>query len=215
MEHFFNNPDVYYVNVEPKHGAGFPIAKDGKVCTSLLNGEWNFKYFASTTMLDMNPESWDKIPVPSNWQLKGFGRPIYANIRYPKPIQTGMFKKPHIDESIAPCAVYMRKFNLGKIEGSVHVNFCANSGAEVYVNGKFVGYSEDTFDYQEYDITPYVNEGENEIKIVVFRYTTGSYLEDQDMWRISGIFRDVNLIFLPPCRIEDVFARAQFNEDFS
>ena len=215
MEHFFNNPDVYFVNVEEKHGAGFPLSKDGKVCTSLLNGEWNFKYFASTTMLDLNPESWDKIPVPSNWQLKGFGRPIYANIRYPKPIQTGLFAKPHIDESIAPCAVYMRTFDLKKFEGSVHVNFCANSGAELYINGKFVGYSEDTFDYQEYDITPYVQEGENEIKIVVFRYTTGSYLEDQDMWRISGIFRDVNLIFLPPCRIEDVFARAEFNEDFS
>lgn len=215
MEHFFNNPDVYQVNVEEKHGAGFPRTEKGELKTSLLNGEWNFKYFASSTMLDMNPAEWDKIPVPSNWQIKGFGRPIYANIRYPKPIQTGLFKKPHIDEEINPCAVYMRTFSLDKIEGSIHVNFCANSGAELYINGKFVGYSEDTFDYQEYDVTPYVKEGENEIKIVVFRYTTGSYLEDQDMWRISGVFRDVNLIFLPACRIEDVFARAEFNEDFS
>lgn len=215
MENCFNNPDIYQVNVSKKHGAGFPRNEKGEITTKLLNGEWNFKYFASTTMLDLNPTTWDKISVPSNWQLKGYGRPIYANIRYPKPIQTGMFKKPHIDEESAPCAVYMTKFDVKKFEGSLHINFCANSGAELYINGKFVGYSEDTFDYQEYDITPFVEEGENEVKIVVYRYTTGSYLEDQDMWRISGLFRDITLIYLPTCRIDDVYARAEFNEDFS
>ncbi len=215
MENCFNNPDVYQVNVCGKHGAGFPYNEKGESRTTLLNGEWNFKYFASTTLLDLNPASWDVIPVPSNWQLKGYGKPIYTNIRYPKPIATGMFSKPHIDEETNPCGVYMKKVNLEKFDGSLHLNFCANSGAEVYVNGKFVGYSEDTFDYQEYDITPFVSEGENEIKIVVYRYTTGSYLEDQDMWRISGLFRDINLIYLPPARIADVFARAEFNEDFS
>ena len=216
MENCFNNPDIYQVNVCEKHGAGFPKNEKGETEIELLNGEWNFKYFASTTMLDLNPSAWDTIPVPSNWQLKGFGKPIYTNIRYPKPIATGMFqKKPHIDEETNPCAVYMRKFNVQKLEGSLHINFCANSGAELYINGKFVGYSEDTFDYQEYDITPFVQEGENEVKIAVFRYTTGSYLEDQDMWRISGLFRDVTLIKLPTCRIEDVFARSEFSENYT
>ncbi len=213
MKNFFNNPDVYCVNVEPKHGAGFPIDCTGNVQTSLLNGEWDFKYYVSATLLDLNPSEWDKLYVPSNWQLKGYGKPIYSNIRYPHPIRTS--GKPHIDASENNCGVYRKTFTLEKLDGRVHINFAANSGAEVYVNGSFVGYSEDTFDYQEYDLTPYVKVGENEIKIVVYRYTTGSYLEDQDMWRISGIFRDVNLIFLPDVRISDVYARAEFNDDFT
>lgn len=213
MKKFFNNPDVYCVNVAPKHGAGFPVAEDGSVKTSLLNGDWDFKYYASATMLDINPSEWDTIAVPSNWQLKGYGKPIYTNIRYPHPIRTT--GKPHINEEENNVGVYRRTFTLNKIEGSIHINFAANSGAELYINGSFAGYSEDTFDYQEYDITPYVKVGENEVKIVVYRYTTGSYLEDQDMWRISGLFRDVTLIYLPSVRIEDVYARAEFNDDYS
>lgn len=213
MNNCYNNPDVYCVNVEKKHGAGFPLDQNGKTKTVLLNGEWDFKYYVSTAILNPRPTEWDKIEVPSNWQLKGYGKPIYSNIRYPHPIATS--GKPHINENENPCGVYRRSFSLDKIEGSIHVNFAANSGAEVYVNGSFVGYSEDTFDYQEYDITPYVKVGENELKIIVYRYTTGSYLEDQDMWRISGLYRDVNLVFLPDARIEDMYARAEFNEDYS
>lgn len=213
MNNCYNNPDVYCVNVEKKHGAGFPLDQNGKTKTVLLNGEWDFKYYVSTAILNPRPTEWDKIEVPSNWQLKGYGKPIYSNIRYPHPIATS--GKPHINENENPCGVYRRNFTLDKVEGSIHVNFAANSGAEVYVNGSFVGYSEDTFDYQEYDITPYVKVGENELKIIVYRYTTGSYLEDQDMWRISGLYRDVNLVFLPDVRIEDMYARAEFNEDYS
>ncbi len=214
MNNFFNNPDVYCLNVTKKNGAGFPIDCDGEKSIELLNGEWDFKYFASVPMMDINPREWDKIAVPSNWQLKGYGKPIYTNITYPYPISRNA-SKPHINENEDPCAVYRKTFNIESIEREIHVNFCANSGAEVYVNGSFVGYSEDTFDYQEYDITPYVKKGENELKIIVYRYTTGSYLEDQDMWRISGLFRDVTLIYLPKVRIDDIYARAEFNEDMS
>lgn len=213
MKNCYNNPDVYCINVAPKHGAGFPLDENGNQKTVLLNGEWDFKYYMSASMLDINPTEWDKIEVPSNWQLKGYGKPIYSNIRYPHPIATS--GKPRINADENNCGVYRRTFTVDKVEGSIRINFAANSGAELYVNGSFVGYSEDTFDYQEYDITPFVKVGENEVKIVVYRYTTGSYLEDQDMWRISGLFRDVNLIFLPSVRIEDVYARAEFNEDMS
>ncbi len=213
MKNLFNNPDVYSYNVCQKHSAGFPIDINGEKRIQLLNGEWNFRYFVAATLLDLNPDTWDVISVPSNWQLKGYGKPIYSNIRYPKPISTA--GKPHINADENPCGLYMRKFNLDKTDGDIHINFCANSGAELYVNGSFVGYSEDSFDYQEYNITPFVKAGENEIKIVVYRYTTGSYLEDQDMWRISGLFRDVTLIFLPAVRIADVYARAEFGNDFS
>lgn len=210
MEKYFNDPDVYQLNVQPKHGAGFPLDPDGKARISLLNGEWNFKYFVSTELLDLEPESWDTIRVPSNWQIEGYDKPIYTNIRYPKPIDSKHPNKPHIDENANTCGLYMRKFTLDKTEGSVHVNFGANSSAQLYVNGKFVGYSESTFDYQEYDITPFVKTGENEIKIVVFRYSIGSYLEDQDMWRLSGLFRDVTLIFEPKIKVADIFARSKF-----
>ncbi len=213
MNKYYNNPDVYCKNVCRKNGAGFPYSQDGKVKTVCLNGDWKFKYYTSTTILDVNPQEWDTIQVPSNWQLKGYGQPIYTNVVYPYPISRDL-ANPHVNENENPCAVYMRTFNIDKIEGSIHVDFCANSGAEVYVNGEFVGYSEDTFDYQEYDVTPYVKVGENELKIVVYRYTTGSYLEDQDMWRISGIFRDVTLRFLPESRIDDVYARAEFDDNF-
>lgn len=211
----YNDPNVYSVNTCDKHGAGFPLNKDGEAQVECLNGKWNFKHFTSVALLNMNPKAWDEIDVPSNWQLKGYGKPIYTNVHYPYAIETSPFKLPAIDEKEAACGLYQRKFTLGKITTKVHLNFAANSGAEVYVNGKFVGYSESSFDYQEYDITEFVNEGENELKILVFRYTTGSYLEDQDMWRISGIYRDVNLVFVPYDHITDLYAHAEFNEDMS
>lgn len=213
MNNLYNHPDVYCVGVEKKHGAGFPLDANGVQKIQSLNGEWDFKYYASCAMLDKNPTEWDKIDVPSNWQLKGYGKPIYTNVNYPHAISMG--SKPHINEIENNCGVYRKTFEISKIDGSVHINFAANSGAELYVNGSFVGYSEDTFDYQEYDITPYIKVGQNEVKIVVYRYTSGSYLEDQDMWRLSGVYRDVTLIFLPSVRIEDIYARAEFNDDFS
>lgn len=211
---YYNNPDVYCVNALPKHGAGYPLNADGSERKVCLSGKWNFKFFPSVMLLDVNPASWDTIDVPSNWQLKGYGKPIYTNIRYPYPICTNPLKLPAIDDTDNSCGVYMREFDLEPFTGRVHVEFAANSGAEVYVNGTFAGYSESSFDYQEYDITDLVKVGRNEIKIVVYRYTTGSYLEDQDMWRLSGIFRDVMLIFVPECRIADLYARAVFGKTF-
>ena len=212
---YHNNPDIFAVGALPKHGAGHPLASDGSARTLCLNGEWNFKYYPSVALLDASPASWDKIDVPSNWQLKGYGKPIYTNIRYPHPVCTNPLKLPHIDDKDNSCGVYMREFTLGATEGRVHLEFCANSGAEVYVNDVFAGYSESSFDYQEYDITDLVKEGVNVLKIIVYRYTTGSYLEDQDMWRISGIFRDVMLIFVPSVRIADIYARASFGSGYS
>ena len=130
MKNFYNDPNVYCVNVAKKHGAGFPLDEHGNAQTRLLNGEWDFKYFVSATMLDLNPSEWDTIEVPSNWQLKGYGKPIYTNIRYPHPIATT--GKPHINESENSCGLYRTTFKLDKIDGEVHINFAANSGAELY-----------------------------------------------------------------------------------
>lgn len=212
---YHNNPDLYCVNALPKHGAGYPLGADGKPRKISLNGKWNFRFFPSVLLLDPNPDKWDSIDVPSNWQIKGFGKPIYTNIKYPYPICTNPFKLPYIDDTDNSCGVYMREVELDAPTGRVHLEFAANSGAEVYVNGTFAGYSESSFDYQEYDITDLVKAGKNEIKIIVYRFTTGSYLEDQDMWRLSGIFRDVTLILVPKCRIADIYARAEFPKSMS
>ena len=209
-----NDVNIYSVNTLPKHGAGFPKDENGAERVVCLNGQWRFRFFNSVLILDRHPSTWDEIEVPSNWQLKGYGKPIYTNVRYPYPIHTGL-GKPHIDDKENSCAVYERDFDVDTLDSLVKINFAANSGAELYVNDKFVGYSESSFDYQEYDITDFVTAGKNVVKIVVYRYTTGSYLEDQDMWRISGLFRDVNLIFEPYCHVADVYAKADFNVDFT
>lgn len=210
-----NDVNVYSVNTLDKHGAGFPMDAEGKERVLSLNGSWRFRFYSSVLILDRNPASWDEIEVPSNWQMKGYGKPIYTNIRYPYPIETRRGKKPHIDDKDNACAVYERDFSIDSLDSLVKINFGAGSGAELYINDKFVGYSESSFDYQEYDITDFVKVGQNTVKIVVFRWTTGSYLEDQDMWRLSGVFRDVNLVFEPYCHISDIFATAEFNDDFS
>ena len=192
-----NDVNVYSVNTLDKHASGFPLDNAGNERILSLNGVWRFRFYNSVLILDRNPSTWDEIEVPSNWQLKGYGKPIYTNIKYPYAIETRIGKKPHIDDKENSCAVYEKTFNIDVLDSLVKINFGANSGAELYVNNKFVGQSESSFDYQEYDVTDFVKVGENTVKIVVFRYTTGSYLEDQDMWRISGLFRDVTLIFEP------------------
>ncbi len=211
---FYKDKKVFKKNQEKQHGVGFPIDANGNKKIELLNGEWNFKHFVSADMVDKSPESWDKIKVPSNWQIEGFGTPIYTNITYPYPLSTNPMTLPKIDDKDNSVGVYMRKFNIEKLDEYVHINFSANSCAELYINNTFVGYGESSFDYQEYDITKYLVVGENEVKIVVYRYCIGSYLEDQDMWRISGIFRDVTLVFVPKARIADAYAVSEFDPKF-
>ena len=98
--------NVYSVNTLDKHGAGFPIDTNGNERIVSLNGVWRFRFFSSVLILDRHPANWDEIEVPSNWQLKGYGKPIYTNIKYPYPIATKGGKIPHIDDRENACAVY-------------------------------------------------------------------------------------------------------------
>lgn len=215
MSTYFNDKNIYGLNLSKKHGAGFPIDEKGKEKIQSLNGDWNFKFFQSVVLKTMNPNEWDKIQVPSNWQLKGYGIPQYTNIRYPLAINT-KGKMPYVNPYKDPCGLYMRDFDIDNLDDNVSINFAANSAAELYINGNFVGYSESSFDYQEYDITKYLKIGKNQVKILVYQYCTGSYLEDQDMWRLSGLFRDINLIFIPKIYVRDIYARSDFkSEDLS
>ncbi len=163
-----------------------------------LNGTWKFGYWDShndlpENVVEASKDGWDEIKVPGNWERQGFGTAIYVNTHYefcpldPEP--------PTLPADI-PVGVYERKFTVpASWDGrAVYLNICgAKSGVYVYINGSEVGYSEDSKDLHRYNITNQLREGENDLVLKIYRYTTGSYLECQDFWRISGIERDVYL----------------------
>ncbi|MGM9747478.1 MAG: glycoside hydrolase family 2 TIM barrel-domain containing protein, partial [Candidatus Cryptobacteroides sp.] len=162
-----------------------------------LNGTWSFAYFDSQTSLpsveELDSIGWSEIKVPGNWEFQGFGMPIYVNTVYefcPKNPQ------PPLLPDDTPVGVYRKKFTVpSEWEGrKIYLNLCgAKSGVYVYVNGNFASYSEDSKDLARTEITPWLSDGENTITLVIYRYSTGSYLECMDFWRVSGIERDVYL----------------------
>ena len=158
-----------------------------------LNGTWDFKYFDDHRNMAV-PASWDSIKVPGNWEVQGWGVPIYTN--HPYDFCPSNPEPPKLPEAV-PAALYHRTFSVpSKWTGRrVFLNLAGiKSGTYVYVNGKEAGYSEDSKSLARFDITDLLQkEGDNELLLKVYRYTAASFLEDQDFWRISGIERDVYL----------------------
>ncbi len=184
-----------------------------------LNGIWKF-HFSETPekrpenfyKTDFNTSGWDNIQVPGDWQLQGYDFPLYTNIRYPFPVNP-----PYVDNSYNPVGSYKRKFNLPEDwdEHEVYLHFGGvNSAFYVWVNGEKVGYKEGTKTPAEFNITAYLNEGENEVSVEVSRWTDASYLQDQDFWRLSGIERDVYLFSKPKTSIRDFFLNATLDEEY-
>lgn len=178
----------------------------------LLNGEWDFSYFESVidlpddfTQLELS----DMITVPSNWQLFGYDVAQYTNINYPIP-----FDPPYVpDEN--PVGIYKRIYNykpdgLRKILCFEGVDSCFY----IFVNSEFVGYSQVSHHTSEFDVTDLLNEGENEITVAVLKWCDGTYLEDQDKFRLSGIFRDVFVLSRPENRLENYVITAQPDNSF-
>jgi beta-galactosidase/beta-glucuronidase len=173
-----------------------------------LNGDWPFMYAESPieAPLDfMDPDystaDWPVIPVPSNWQLHGYGRPHYSSCPYPFPIDP-----PHVP-SRNPVGCYRRSFKVADTwsDRRVHLVFeGVDSAFHVWINGQFAGYSQGSHYHSEFDITSYVQPGENSLSVRVYQWSDGSYLESQDKWRLSGIFRDVYLLSYPNISIRDV-----------
>ncbi|MBC7320768.1 DUF4981 domain-containing protein [bacterium] len=176
-----------------------------------LNGDWKFLYVDSPLRLPDNfwninfdSSSWDTIPVPSNWQLLGYGRPHYTSSMYPFPVDP-----PHVP-SENPTGCYKRKFYIPSnwSDKRIYLRFeGVDSAFDVWINGLYVGYSQGSRLPSEFDITSYIRIGENEICVVVYQWSVGSYLEDQDMWWLSGIFRDVYLVAMPQVHIYDFFVK--------
>ncbi|WP_281613791.1 glycoside hydrolase family 2 TIM barrel-domain containing protein [Flammeovirga sp. SubArs3] len=183
--------------------------KENSDNTLSLNGTWKFNWVIKPAdrpkdffKKDYNTSSWNDIEVPSNWELQGFGTPIYTNVEYPfTPVDP-----PNIPHDDNPVGSYKRTFNLPvNFEGKqVFVHFAGvRSAMYLWVNGEKVGYSQGSKTPAEFDITSFVKEGENQIAVEVYRWSDGSYLEDQDMWRLSGIDREVYLYATPTSYVKD------------
>lgn len=184
-----------------------------------LNGEWNFIYVDSDKELPANIYStdnvkWNKIAVPGNWELQGFGTAIYTNIYY--EFQPRNPQPPTLPES-NPVGVYQKFFTIpqGWENKDIFLNICgAKSGIYIYINGKEVGYSEDSKNNAEFLINKYLKEGENSLVMKIYRWSTGSYLECQDFWRISGIERDVYLSAQPKVGVKDFSVISTLSNDY-
>ena len=200
-------PRAYFV---PYHSAeaSFGDREESKYFRS-LSGTWGFKYYASVedvpASLDEIGDIKDTMAVPSCWQFRtgeGYDVPQYTNVIYPFP-----YDPPNVPKD-NPCAIYRRTFDLSKEEVEEKETFINFEGVDscfyLFLNGAFVGYSEVSHTTSEFDLSKFVRSGRNEMIVLVVKWCSGSYLEDQDKFRSSGIFRDVYLLFRDKIRITDV-----------
>jgi len=220
------NPRLLHLRREPPHASFTPFpdregASGGRGTSRVrsLNGIWRFRYCLSPAEAPSGFSSegyddagWDALPVPSNWQMRGYGRPQYLNVLYPFPNSP-----PYVPDA-NPTGLYRTSFAIPDEWNGMRVflNFDGvNSAFFAWVNGKMAGFSKGSRLPAEFDITPLVKAGENLLAVEVFQWSDGSYLEDQDMWRLSGIFRSVFLISRPASFVRDAQLRTSFERSFS
>jgi beta-galactosidase len=184
----------------------------------ILNGEWDFKFAknlqeAPQDFYKDEVKNWDKIEVPSNWELKGYGMAIYKSAVYSfRPVNP-----PFVPQDDNPIGSYQRKFTVPENWDGMNITLHfggVSSAFQVWINGDFVGYGQDSCNSSEFNITPYLKNGENIISVRVFRYSDGSYLEDQDHWRLSGIQREVFIMAEPKLRIQDFFYQTKLDKQY-
>ena len=226
----WENPGVSGINREEMHATFLPFpsvdaARENRCDASpyyrLLNGNWKFHWVEKPSDRpegfhdpSFDVSHWKEIPVPANWELNGFGTPIYVNIPYeftqnPQP--------PDIPDDHNPVGSYRHTFTIPSEweNHRIFIHFGAvKSAMYLWINGRKVGYSEDSKLPAEFDITGYVHPGENILALEVYRWSDGSYLECQDFWRISGIERDVYIYATPLTHIRDFWARAGLENNY-
>ena len=227
---FIADPEVFKDNVLPAHGDFVSFATEDELAegdTSLrisLNGLWKFHYAKNYREVvpgfekeDYDCNFWDDIHVPAHMQMEGYDIPAYINVQYPwdghEKIELGQ-----VPEEFNPVGSYVKYFNLPvQWNGqTVHVVFDGvESGYALWLNGHYVGYSEDTFTPSEFDLTPFLKEGVNKLAVQVFKWTSSSWMEDQDFFRFSGIYRNVFLQLIPSAHLEDVKIRTLLNDEFT
>ncbi len=212
-------PRAYFIPFADKATALQENRNDSPYFKSLC-GVWDFRFFSSVhdicdfTCPCYDRAGMDKLPVPMNWQMaldKGYDVPNYTNVNYPIPVDA-----PHVpDEN--PCGLYIRDFNVPKsMEGKdIFLNFeGVDSAFYVWINDTFAAYSQVSHLTTEINVTSLLHTGINTIKVLVLKWSDGTYLEDQDMWRMSGIFREVYLLAREKTHIRDIFVKCALNETF-
>jgi len=225
----WENPDVVGINKEPGHCTLIPYSdietalkadRTNSPFYRSLNGNWKFNWANKPAdrpldfyKPDYDVSTWKLISVPSNWQMHGYGIPIYLNVRYPFPPNP-----PHIPHDYNPVGSYRRQFTMPKDwkDRRIFVHFDGvKSAFYLWINGMKVGYSQDSMTPAEFDITKYLKSGKNTIAVEVYRWSDGSYLEDQDMWRLSGIYRNVYLFATPQVHIRDFFVQTDLDDSYT
>lgn len=183
-----------------------------------LNGEWDFSFAlkpvdAPKDFYKTKATGWKKIGVPGSWEMQGYDKPIYKSAVYPfRPVNP-----PQVPQDYNGVGCYQRSFTVPADWRGMNITLHfggVSSAYKVWVNGKFLGYAEDSFLPSEFNITPYLQEGENVVSVWVIRWSDGSFLEDQDQWRLSGIHREVYLSAEPPLRIADFFYQTKLDKEY-
>ncbi len=229
--HDWENPAVLGINKLPYH-ATLQLPSKWKECQEIvsLDGEWLFHWSkdpesrpADFYRENYDVSQWNKIKVPGNWQLQGYGKPIYVNMQYPfRRDRPGVTGEPPKDwyayDHRNPVGSYVTFVDVTKemLSKNLILHFGGvHSAMYVWVNGRKVGYSQNSMSPAEFDVTKFLREGRNKLAVEVYRWSDGSYLECQDMWRLSGIFREVQLWVRPLVHIADYKVEAVPNADFS
>jgi beta-galactosidase len=230
----WRNPAVISVNKEPAHVTflSFPdpesaLSKKAEFSPwyKSLNGRWKFHWSDNPSVRpadfykpDFNIARWDDISVPSNWELQGYGIPMYYNNGFPfRKWFTPELEPPDVPVEHNPVGSYRCDFTIPENwkDKQVFLHFDGvQSAFYVWINGRKVGYSEDSMTPAEFNITDYLQGGSNTLAAEVYQWSDGSYLEDQDFWRLSGIYRDVCLFAAPNVRIRDFFIRSDLDEQY-
>lgn len=216
LKNYYEDPNVLHVGTEEPRAYYLPTDGNGEQEQIFLNGDWEFAFFSSPYEVpedfirkEGSAEGFQTVLVPGCWQFYGVDSHQYINIRYPIP-----YDPPYVPVE-NPCGAYRRHFNWSSTEDGkkVYLNFeGVDSCFYVWVNEKFAGYSQVSHSTSEFDITSFVKEGDNLLAVLVLKWCDGTYLEDQDKLRMSGIFRDIYLLERPKDHVRDLRIESSLNE---
>lgn len=227
----WENPEIFKRNKEDGHIIAFcydnaedAIQRKQPPYKLSLNGKWRFHWQKGLKNLpenfykeDFDDGGWDFIDVPSVWQLSGYGKPFYYASTFSRAFSMKKSKIPSIKHKLQETGLYRREFDIPENWNGreIYIHFgAAKAAIEVYINGEYVGYSQGSMTPHEFDITNFIRAGKNQVSARVYRYSDGSYLENQDMWMFSGIYREVYIYSEPKVCLRDFYAKIDLDENY-
>lgn len=230
-KYIWEDPTRYKVNKEDGHTIAMPydnvsaaIGRQESRYKKSLNGMWKFYWQRGLKnqpqdfeKIDFDDSSWGEIKVPSVWQMQGYSTPYYYASTFPRAFSRSRTQIPKIDHSMQEIGIYRRTFTVSDEwndrEVFLHFGSC-KAALEVWINGEYVGYSTGSMTPHEFDVTKFLKKGNNTLCAKVYRYAASSYLEDQDMWWLCGIYREVYLFAEPKICLRDFYVKTDFDENY-